>query len=66
MALEIDENTAITIWIDYKNPALRQTGGKRFIVSIQDEEEEFNNSGEFDTLEEALERVYILKNGYSN
>lgn len=66
MALEIDENTAITIWIDYKNPALRQTVGKRFIVSIQDEEEEFNNSGEFDTLEEALERVYILKNGYSN
>jgi hypothetical protein len=66
MALEIDENTVITIWIDYKNPKLRQTEGKRFIVSIQDEEEEFNNSGDFDTLEEALEKAYILKNGYTN
>jgi hypothetical protein len=65
MALEIDENTSITIWIDYKNPELRQTGGKRFIVSIQDEEEEFNNSGEFDTLEEALERVNFLKTDFA-
>jgi hypothetical protein len=61
MALEIDENTHITIWIDYKNPELRETIGKRFIVSVETLEEEFDNSGEFDTLEEALERVNFLK-----
>ena len=61
MALEIDENTAITIWIDYKNPELRETVGKRFIVSVETLEEEFDNSGEFDTFEEALERVNFLK-----
>jgi hypothetical protein len=61
MALEIDEKTSITVWIDYKNPELRETQGKRFIVSILDEEENFNNSGEYDTLEEALERVNFLK-----
>jgi hypothetical protein len=66
MALEIDENTAITIWIDYKNPELRETVGKRFIVSLETLEEGFDPMGEFDTLEEAIQKAYILKNGYSN
>lgn len=66
MALEIDENTAITIWIDYKNPELRETQGKRFIVSMETLDEGFEPMGEFDTLEEAIQKAYILKNGYSN
>jgi len=66
MALEIDENTAITIWIDYKNPELRETVGKRFIVSLETLDEGFIPKGEFDTLQEALQHSEILKNGYSN
>ena len=66
MALEIDENNSITIWIDYKNPELRETQGKRFIVSMETLEEGFEPMGEFDTLEEAIQKAYILKNGYSN
>jgi hypothetical protein len=66
MALEIDENTSITIWIDYKNPELRETEGKRFIVSMETLEEGFEPMGQFDTLEEAIQKAYILKNGYSN
>ena len=54
---EIDENTGVTIWIDYKNPELRETVGKRFIVSLETIEEQYNNQGEFDTLNEAVEKA---------
>jgi hypothetical protein len=66
MALEINEDYSITIWIDYKNPDLRETVGKRFIVSLENLEEDFTPMGEFDTLEEALQQAEIIKNGYSN
>jgi hypothetical protein len=66
MAIEIDINTAITIWIDYKNPDLRQCAGKQFIVSMETIDDQFIDHGQFDTLEEALEKAYILKNGYTN
>ena len=65
MAMEINKNFVVTIWIDYKSPELRETGGgKRFIVSLENEEELYDNQGEFDTLEEALEKCHILKNNY--
>jgi hypothetical protein len=66
MALEINEDYSITIWIDYKNPELRETVGKRFIVSLENLEEDFTPMGEFDTLEEALQQAEIIKNGYTN
>lgn len=61
MALEIDEQYSVTIWIDYKNPKLRETEGKRFIVSLETLEEEFTPMGEFDTIEEAIKHAEILK-----
>jgi hypothetical protein len=61
MALEIDEDYSLTIWIDYKNPKLRETVGKRFIVSLENPEEEYTPMGEFDTIEEALQHANIIK-----
>jgi hypothetical protein len=61
MALEIDEDYSVTIWIDYKNPKLRETVGKRFIVSLENPEEEYTPMGEFDTLEEALQQANIIR-----
>ena len=61
MALEIDEDYSVTIWIDYKNPELRETVGKRFIVSLENLEEEYTPMGEFDTIEEAIKHANILK-----
>jgi hypothetical protein len=54
---EIDENTGVTIWIDYKNPELRETEGKRFIVSLETLDEGFDPMGEFDTLDEAVTKA---------
>ena len=61
MAMEINESLIVTIWIDYKSPELRETVGKRFIVSLENEEELYDNQGEYDTLEEALEKCHSLK-----
>ena len=61
MALEIDEDYSVTIWIDYKNPELRETVGKRFIVSLENLEEEYTPMGEFDTIEEAIKHANIIK-----
>ena len=67
MAMEINESLIVTIWIDYKSPELRESGGgKRFIVSLENEEELYDNQGEFDTLEEALEKCHSLKTNNSN
>lgn len=51
----LNNNYSLTIWIDYKNPALRETQGKRFIVSLENPEELYEPKGEFDTMAEALE-----------
>lgn len=59
--LQIDEDYSVTIWIDYKNPELREMKGKRFIVSLVDPEEDYSPMGEFDTIEEAIKHAEILK-----
>jgi hypothetical protein len=63
---EIDANTGVTIWIDYKNPELRETVGKRFIVSLETIEEQYNNQGEYDTLNEAVEKANQIFEEYQN
>lgn len=44
------------IWCDFKNPDLREVGGKQFTVATynQNEFEELQDLAEFDTLKEAL------------
>lgn len=59
--LQIDKDYSVTIWIDYKNPELREMKGKRFIVSLVDPEEDYSPMGEFDTIEEAIKHANILK-----
>lgn len=59
IAREIDANTGVTIWIDYKNPELRETigEGNRFIVSLETMEEGFISQGAYETLNEAVEKA---------
>jgi len=63
---EIDANTSVTIWIDYKNPKLRETVGKRFIVSFETFDDGFTPMDEFDTLNEAVEKANQIFEEYQN
>jgi hypothetical protein len=63
---EIDANTSVTIWIDYKNPKLRETDGKRFIVSFETFDDGFTPMDEFDTLGEAVIKANQIFEEYQN
>jgi hypothetical protein len=48
-------NTTFRLWCDFKDPEMREVGGRRFTVTHDFEEEGFFEPiGQFDTLEEAL------------